>query len=276
MQLLCIGDIALADMNLSEDEWGVPRGVVPGEDLRILFNWELPMGKTKNPMPRSRGPRLLAHPDSWRVIQGWAPGFGTLATNHILDAGEEGLSNTIESLHQAGFATVGAGRNLEEIEKPLFWETAEGCLAVVNWVFPETHPDWLSVPGPNCWPGLVAAKRTIQALKQQVDWILTVVHWSDEHFPYPRPEDRAIVRELAQMGVDLVVSHHPHVVRGVEVIGFCPVFYSLGNFYFSARTQEPRGPGGPDLIQARETTRVSYPFILADEAAGCPRSVPAR
>ena len=102
-------------------------------------------------MPRGSGPGLLAHPSSTRVISNWAPGFATLATNHILDGGERGLENTIESLIQTGFKTVGAGKTLKEITKALFWETAEGQLAIVNWVFPETHPDWMSVPGPICW-----------------------------------------------------------------------------------------------------------------------------
>ena len=233
MQLLCIGDIALADESAARQMWETPQGMAPGDEARILLNWELPVGNTVNPVPRSSGPRILAHPDSPRVIRRWSPGFATLATNHILDAGEEGLVNTIGSLNRAGFTTVGAGRTREEITRPLFWETAEGRLAVLNWVFPETHPDWMSVPGPNCWPGPEGAKCTIQELKRKTDWVLIVVHWSDELFSYPRPEDRTIARELAHMGADLVVGHHPHVVRGTEIIGSCPVFYSIGNFYFS-------------------------------------------
>lgn len=58
-------------------------------------------------------------------------------------------------------------------------------------------------------------------------------HWSDELFPYPRPEDRMIAKELANAGLDLLIAHHPHVVRGMEIFGSCPVFYSLGNFFFS-------------------------------------------
>jgi poly-gamma-glutamate synthesis protein (capsule biosynthesis protein) len=233
MQLLCLGDVAPAHESLPEDVWRAPGGVVPSKDLKILFNWELAMGHTKNPTPRSRGPRLLAHPDSWRVIQRWSPGFAALATNHILDAGEEGLAHMIELLTRAGFRTVGAGRTREELTRPLFWETDEGRLAIVNWVFPETHPDWMAVPGPNCWPGVEQAKRTVHELRDRADWVLILVHWSDELFPYPRPEDRAIARHLAHMGADLVVGHHPHVVRGMELIGSCPVFYSLGNFFFS-------------------------------------------
>jgi hypothetical protein len=233
VQLLCIGDIALADRNLSEDVWRTPGGVVPSGDSKILFNWELPMGAMTNPTPRSSGPRLLAHPDSWQVIQRWSPSYAALATNHILDAGEEGLAYTIQSLRRLGFTTVGAGRTQEEITRPLFWETAEGRLAIVNWVFPETHPDWMAVPGPNCWPGPEEAKKAVQRVRGEADWVVIVAHWSDELFPYPRSEDRATAHALAEMGADLVIGHHPHVVRGMEVLGACTVFHSIGNFYFS-------------------------------------------
>jgi hypothetical protein len=167
------------------------------------------------------------------VLQKWSPGFAALATNHILDAGEDGLVRTIQTLNQMGFMTLGAGRTREEIAQPIFWETSEGRLAIVNWVFPETHPDWMCVPGPNCWPGLRKAERITKDLKRKADWVLLMVHWSDETFAYPRPEDRATARELAGMGVDLVIGHHPHVVRGMEIIDSCTIFYSIGSFYLS-------------------------------------------
>jgi hypothetical protein len=239
MQLLCLGDIAITEKDMPP--WEPPGDLHPGEDTKVLFNWELPISDRINPVPRSSGPRLLAHPESWRAIQKWAPGFAALANNHILDAGEGGLIKTLELLNQAGFTTVGSGLNHEEIRKPLLWETAEGRLAIVNWVFPETHPDWMAVPGPNCWPGLQAAKTAIQDLKKQADWVLVVVHWSDELFPYPRPEDRLIGRQLAQSGADLVIGHHPHVVRGEELFDDCPLFYSIGNFYFSGILDQRSG-----------------------------------
>jgi hypothetical protein len=242
MQLLCIGDVAPTDQSMPSRVWTPPGGIMPGDQARVLFNWELPVGDTINPKPRFSGPRLLTHPDAMRAIQQWSPGFATLATNHILDAGEKGLSNTIDSLQGEGFTTVGAGLTQEEITRPLFWETPEGALAVVNWVFPETHPDWMAVPGPNCWPGLDSARRTIQKLKSDTDWLMIVVHWSDEHFPYPRPDDRVLACELAQTGADMIIGHHPHVVRGMEIIRSCPVFYSIGNFYFSNFSDHRAGP----------------------------------
>jgi hypothetical protein len=183
----------------------------------------------------------MVNPDSAQVIRQWSPSFATLATNHVLDAGEDGLVKTMQTLHDMGFTTVGAGRTWDEITQPICWETSEGRLAIVNWVFPETHPDWMSIPGPNCWPGLEEAKGTIRRLKSQADWLMIVTHWSDEYFAYPPPEDRAIARELARAGADLLIGHHPHVVRGMEMIATCPVFYSIGDFYFSDISDQQGG-----------------------------------
>lgn len=241
MQLLCVGDIALANKNTSAQVWAPPGDLLPGDDSKILFNWELPIGETLNSRPRASGPRLLAYTNSSNVLRKWAPGFAALATNHILDGDSESLLKTIISLQQEGFTTFGAGQSLNEVSKPLFWETAEGVLAIVNWVFPETQPDWMVVPGPNCWPGLQEAKKIIQNLKRDADWILLFLHWSDELFPYPRPEDRILARELVQIGADIIIGHHPHVVRGMETIDSHPIFYSLGNFFFA---DIPDGLGG--------------------------------
>jgi len=233
MQLLCLGDIAIGEGDVPVWEPPLPEEEIASGESRVMLNWELPLGDALNPTPRSSGPRLLAHPQSLVALAKWAPGFAALATNHILDAGEQGLAQTLAMLHGAGFATTGAGRAEDEIRAPLLWEGPEGRLAIVNWVFPETHPDWMATPGPHCWPGAEEARRTIGELKAWADWVLVLVHWSDELFPYPRPEDRIVAQQLARMGADLVVGHHPHVVRGMEVIGACPVFYSLGNLYFS-------------------------------------------
>jgi hypothetical protein len=233
MNLLCLGDVALAEKELLKLVWDTPGNIKPSDEAKLLFNWELPLGVAINPTPRSSGARYLSQIKSPQILKKWSPAFVTLANNHILDAGIEGLDDTIDILNRLNFRTVGAGRTKKEIKAPLFWETKEGRLSIINWVFPETHPDWMFVPGPNCWPGYNKAKKIIDKIKNKADWIIIVVHWSDELFSYPRPQDRDIAQKLSKMGADLVIGHHPHVVRGMELIGLCPVFYSLGNFFFS-------------------------------------------
>lgn len=266
MQILCLGDVAIADEATAGQVWAAAHRAAQGDEERILFNCELPVGAAPNPAPRASGPRLVAHPASLRALGSLSSGIATLATNHILDAGIDGLAFTIESLRGAGFATVGAGKTREEIEKTLCLETAGGRLAVINWVFPETHPEWLAVPGPHCWPGAEAAREVVARARDVADWVMVVVHWSDELFPYPRPKDRATARALADMGVDIVVGHHPHVVRGMEIIGKCPVFYSIGNFYFSDFPDCP----GPWRVRQAPRNRESIGVQVSFRAGGPP------
>jgi poly-gamma-glutamate capsule biosynthesis protein CapA/YwtB (metallophosphatase superfamily) len=233
MKLLCLGDVAIGEEVPSERKWSPPGDFKPGNDEKIVFNWELPIGEQVNSNPRTSGPRLLVAPKKSQILEKWAPGFVTLATNHMLDANSDGLGKTIEELESIGFKTVGAGFSSESISEPLFWVTEEGRLSIINWVFPETNPEWMTVPGVNCWPGLKEAEAIIRDLKTKSNWLMLILHWSNELFGFPRPEDREIARSLAGLGVDIIIGHHPHVVRGFEMIGVCPVFYSLGNFFFS-------------------------------------------
>lgn len=245
--MLCLGDIALTGNAHSSTIWPDQKPADLGCDGRILFNWEAPLGKTARSEPRKcGGPRLIAYLPAVEGIRSWSPGFAALANNHILDADEIGLQNTLFSLQINGFEPFGAGFTRPEIDKPVLRETNDGSLAILNWVFPETHPDWMAIPGPNCWPGAETAGKVIGELKKKADWVMVFAHWSDELFPYPRPEDRALAMELSSCGADLVVGHHPHVVRGMEVIGSCPVFYSLGNCYFSSDVTSSRS-GVSDL-----------------------------
>jgi hypothetical protein len=265
LQLFCIGDIAVSKDLSSQQEWVYPGGLRMSSDVQVLFNMELPLGGQINIKPRSRGPRLLSDPELVRRIKEWSPGFAALATNHILDAGEDGLANTITSLQREGFITVGAGMTPQEIIKPLFWDTAEGKLAILNWVFPETNPDWMRTPGPNCWPGINEATSVIRELKQEVDWVLVFAHWSDELFAYPSSVDREIARGLIEAGAAMIIGHHPHVVRGMELIAEKPVFYSLGNFFFSEFRDQKGDLNFRPVSRNREVLVVKITFLQGQE-----------
>jgi len=141
---------------------------------------------------------------------------------------------------------------------------------VINWVFPETHPEWMSVPGPNCWPGIDEACKKIQALKVDADWVMVLAHWSDELFAYPRAQDRAVAQALADAGADLIVCHHPHVVRGMELYGDCPVFYSLGNYFFSEFSEGSSG----QRVQWAPRSREALGILLTFERGKKPKYQP--
>jgi poly-gamma-glutamate capsule biosynthesis protein CapA/YwtB (metallophosphatase superfamily) len=48
----------------------------------------------------------------------------------------------------------------------------------------------------------------------------------------PSPDDRALQRLAADLGADIVINHHPHVLQGFESYDGKLIAHSLGNFLF--------------------------------------------
>ena len=94
-----------------------------------IFNLEVPLTNKKQPIEKC-GPNLIASIDTIKGLKIINSNFFTLANNHILDQGKQGLDSTIEVLKQAGIAYAGAGSNLEEARKPYIIELHEIKLGI--------------------------------------------------------------------------------------------------------------------------------------------------
>ena len=72
-------------------------------------------------------------------------------------------------------------------------------------------------------------------------WIISI-HWGDEYIKHPNTNQTKLAKELAELGFDFVIGHHPHVYQSYEKYNDTHIFYSLGNFIFdqnfSKATQE--------------------------------------
>lgn len=72
--------------------------------------------------------------------------------------------------------------------------------------------------------------RDVQALRSRVDAVIASVHWGEEFIQQPSPDEIHTGRRLVDAGADIVIGHHPHVLRGIERHGRGYIVYSLGNF----------------------------------------------
>jgi hypothetical protein len=79
----------------------------------------------------------------------------------------------------------------------------------------------------------------------QVDVLVVSVHADLEFMETPSWPRREVFRQCAAAGAAIVLGHHPHVPQGVELIDGRLIAYSLGNFYFAARTDEYMKSNGP-------------------------------
>ena len=113
------------------------RGVatILGQASLAIANFELAMVSSPEALPRAvtespTWPRAM--PAAARMLRALGVGAVSLANNHVLDAGADGLDVLQARLDEVGIAQAGAGRNLDTAQRPAFVDTAEGRVAVVS------------------------------------------------------------------------------------------------------------------------------------------------
>lgn len=71
--------------------------------------------------------------------------------------------------------------------------------------------------------------------KEKCDLVVVCIHWGFEYNRLPMPLDIDLAHKAIDAGADLIIGHHPHCVQPKEIFKEKPIYYSLGNFYFSRR-----------------------------------------
>jgi hypothetical protein len=159
-----------------------------------------------------------------------------LANNHMMDFGKAGLERTLKLLDDQGIAHAGAGMNLEQAMEPMVIGSGQEAVLVQNFGWDVEETVYAASNKPGCAPrkkSLILERTKKLRLENPESKILTVLHWGFELQPVPMPVDVALAHEMASLGTDLIIGHHPHIIQPYEFYENTPIYYSLGNFYFS-------------------------------------------
>ncbi|MDK2807741.1 MAG: hypothetical protein PWP24_474, partial [Clostridiales bacterium] len=93
-------------------------------------------------------------------------------------------------------------------------------------------------------------KRQIKLCQEEeTDLIIVSFHWGIEHTYQPEKKQQRIAHYAIDLGADLILGHHPHVLQGVESYKDKMIVYSLGNFCFGGNTN----PSDKDTMIYRQT-----------------------
>jgi poly-gamma-glutamate synthesis protein (capsule biosynthesis protein) len=213
----------------------------------ILKSSHLAVGNLEAPITR-RGTeftdkrfRFRAPPEAAAALRDAGFSIVTLANNHILDYGSQGLLDTRQHLKENGIMHTGAGENLASARVPAI--IASGGKRIAFLAYSLTYPEDFfadrtrhgTAPG---YARLVADD--IKEAKRKADHVVVSFHWGQELAVTPKPYQIKTARMAIDAGADVVLGHHPHVLQGVERYRNGVIFYSLGNFAFgsSSRTSD--------------------------------------
>lgn len=158
----------------------------------------------------------------------------SLATNHTMDKGEAGVLASVNYWNsKKDVVTSGQWSSYEERDKVRVYEKNNIKYAFFSYT---TLTNGLNTPYGKDYLNNVysdsKAKNDIEKVKDKVDVIIVAMHWGVEYSMNVSSEQERIANYLSNLGVDLIIGAHPHVVEAVEYIndGKTFVIYSLGNF----------------------------------------------
>jgi len=155
----------------------------------------------------------------------------SLANNHTLDKGEEGILYSVDYWKNKNIVFSGQSSSYEERNDIKVYE--KNGIKYAFLAYTDTT-NGLEVPyGKDYLVHVYSderAKSDIESIKEKVDVIIVSMHWGEEYTHTPTYVQKREAQYLSSLGVDLIIGSHPHVIMPVDHIGDTLVIYSLGNF----------------------------------------------
>lgn len=216
----------------------------------------------------------------------------TVANNHMMDYGAEGLEQTLQLLDEYGIGHCGGGPSLREAHAPALIHKNGTRIAMLgytcvflpyNFAAAENQPGLAVIRVNTAYqasqnipyqPGSPAVTVTIpnsddvrrveadiQQSRSAADLVVVQFHWGVAGSPDPVGYMKELGRAAVDAGADLVVGNHPHVIQGFEVYKNVLICYSLNNFAFEFRPgggPPPFPTGGDALILTSEISNKRF------------------
>lgn len=205
-------------------------------------NIECPLTEAK-PIAKKTYP-ITCRPERLEYAIGGGFNLYSLANNHSLDAGQQGVDDTLALFEATNRPDrplwwAGVGRTPEQAREPLIF-TPPGKRVKVAFFALSSSGGSTSTIASMYAPGL---HDRIAAARKQADIVIVSVHGGPEYEHVPPPSITKAYRGFIDAGATVVLGHHPHVVQGVERYGQGLIFYSLGNFSFGSKTKRHHETG---------------------------------
>lgn len=194
----------------------------------VLVNFEACVSEERS-FDWSQSMRFPVRPVLLPAMASTGVSHASLANNHALDCGVADYHGTKAALARVGITAFGHPTTLTSasVATTSIGSSTVGIMAFHTLFALPTTAEFAAVA---------------QLLEVETDLQIAYVHWGEEYEQTASVSQRTLARALVNLGFDLVVGHHPHVVQDIERVGDAVIVYSLGNFifdqYFSTEVQE--------------------------------------
>lgn len=219
--------------------WGAALDVLDHArpDARIV---NLETSITTSEAAERKGINYRMHPDNVAVLTAARLDCCVLANNHVLDWGQAGLIETLETLARSGIRVAGAGRTLAGAQAPAVMDVAGGRVLVFAFGATDAGvpPSWAArndTPGVHLLPDFSEATADriaalVAAAKRPGDIAVASVHWGPNWgYDIPSAHRRFAHALIEHARIDAVHGHSSHHPMAIEVHRDRPIFYGCGD-----------------------------------------------
>lgn len=233
--------------------------IISRNEYRVL-NLESPILKDsihykKNP---KIGPNLSMHESVLDLIHNQF-NYCTLANNHIMDYCTEGVKDTLLFLQNKEISYVGV-YNKGNAEHSIL-KINNRNIGIVN----VAENEFLTDPNSNEFTvssyDPISNYYLINDLRGKVDFLICIYHGGNEHINLPSPELVKRTRFLIDLGCDIVICHHTHIISGMQLYKDKPIFFGIGNFVFDNNRRNPPYWHIGMLVELRFEKKIEYNVI---------------
>ena len=229
-----------------------------------VANLELPLTPSDTPSIKT-GPCLRGKPSDLSVLKEAGLSAVSLANNHILDFGAQGLLDTLAAAEAERMPTFGAGKGATAAAKPLIVSINDWRVGFVSFAEEEFNIAYRNAPGANLFDPYCSLEQ-LRAAKAQCDYLAVLYHGGIEHYEYPSPLLQKKCRAMVRAGADLVLCQHSHCIGTEECYHGATILYGQGNAIFGKRKTERWNTGMLVTVDlTEEKTTVSYRVFEAGE-----------
>jgi poly-gamma-glutamate synthesis protein (capsule biosynthesis protein) len=213
-----------------------------GADVFMLNN-EFPFSNRGTPT-QDKQYTFRANPSYVSIYGEIGVDIVSLANNHAYDYGRDALLDTFDTLEGADIPYVGAGRNIDEAKKPVYFIANGMRIAVVSATqiernaVPDTKEATQTEAGVLRCMDEKNLLDVIAEAKENSDFLILYIHWGTESVEATDWLQDKQAPDYAEAGVDLIIGDHPHCLQKLDSVSGVPVAYSLGNFWFNSKSQD--------------------------------------
>lgn len=236
---------------LARDPSAVLRSIAPvlGDADVTMVNLEAALGSGGT--PEKKAFTFQAPVESLTALKAAGVDLVTMANNHGMDFGVDGLKSSLAIKASGVMPIVGIGVDSNEAYGPYVTEIKGQRLGFIaaNDVFDASlEARWTATA---TGPGIASAKgsnqeqliTSVSSTRPKVDTLVVFLHFGRETETCPNARQKDLAQALIDAGADIVVGSHAHRIQGVGYVGDKLVSYGLGNFIFKPGSSVGRESG---------------------------------